>query len=131
MSGRLLGFRRLWPLLALETATALGGIANGIASVAFPWLVLELTGDPSAAAAVGAVTLIPLLATSLISGTIVDLVGRRVVSVTSDLLSLMSVAAIPLVDAWIGLGIGWIAALAVLGATFDPAGITAREAMLP
>jgi MFS family permease len=93
--------------------------------------VLERTGDPSAAAAVGAITLILLLATSLISGTIVDLVGRRAVSVISDLLSLMSVAAIPLLDAWIGLGVGWLAALAVLGATFDPAGITAREAMLP
>ena len=53
MTGRLLGLRRLWPFLALETATALGGIANGIATVAFPWLVLEHTGNPSAAAAVG------------------------------------------------------------------------------
>jgi MFS family permease len=122
---------RLWPFLALETATALAGVANGIATVAFPWLVLERTGNPSAAAAIGAITLVPLLATSLISGTIVDLVGRRVVSVTSDLLSLLSVAAIPLLDGWIGLGVGWLAALAVLGATFDPAGITAREAMLP
>ncbi len=131
MSGRLLGLRRLWPFLALETATALGGIANGIATVAFPWLVLERTGNPSAAAAVGAITLLPLLATSLISGTIVDLVGRRAVSVASDLLSLASVAAIPLLDGWIGLGVGSLAALAVLGATFDPAGITARESMLP
>ena len=117
--------------MALETATALGGIANGIATVAFPWLVLERTGNPSAAAAVGAITLLPLLATSLISGTIVDLVGRRAVSVASDLLSLVSVAAIPLLDGGIGLGVGSLAALAVLGATFDPAGITAREAMLP
>jgi MFS family permease len=123
--------RRLWPFLALETATALAGIANGIATVAFPWLVLERTGDPSAAAAIGAITLVPLLATSLISGTIVDLVGRRTVSVASDLLSFLSVAAIPLLDGWIGLGVGWLAALAVLGATFDPAGITARESMLP
>ena len=125
------GLRRLWPFLALETATALAGIANGIATVAFPWLVLERTGNPSAAAAIGAITLVPLLATSLISGTIVDLVGRRAVSVASDLLSFLSVAAIPLLDGWIGLGVGWLAALAVLGATFDPAGITARESMLP
>ena len=117
--------------LALETATALGGIANGIATVVFPWLVLERTGSPSAAAAVGALTLLPLLVTSFVSGTIVDLVGRRAVSVASDLLSLVSVAAVPLLDAAIGLGVGWLAALAVLGATFDPAGITAREAMLP
>ena len=131
MSGLRSGLRRLWPFLALEAATALAGIANGIATVAFPWLVLERTGDPSAAAAIGAVTLVPLLAASLVSGTIVDLVGRRVVSVASDLLSFLSVAAIPLLDGWIGLGVGWLAALAVLGATFDPAGITAREAMLP
>jgi MFS family permease len=131
MSRRLQASRRLWPFLALETATALAGIANGIATVAFPWLVLERTGNPSAAAAIGAITLLPLLATSLVSGTIVDLVGRRAVSVTSDLLSLLSVAAIPLLDGRIGLGIAALAALAVLGATFDPAGITAREAMLP
>jgi MFS family permease len=131
MSGRLQGVRCLWPFVALETATALGGIANGIATVAFPWLVLERTGNPSAAAAVGALTLLPLLVTSFVSGTIVDLVGRRAVSVASDLLSLVSVAAIPVLDGWIGLGVGWLAALAVLGATFDPAGITAREAMLP
>ena len=131
MSGRVRGVRRLWPFVALETATALGGIANGIATVVFPWLVLERTGSPSAAAAVGALTLLPLLVTSFVSGTIVDMVGRRVVSVASDLLSLVSVAAVPLLDAGIGLGVGWLAALAVLGATFDPAGITAREAMLP
>jgi MFS family permease len=131
MRGLRWGLRRLWPFLALETATALAGIANGIATVAFPWLVLERTGNPSAAAAIGAITLVPLLATSLISGTIVDLVGRRAVSVASDLLSFLSVAAIPLLDGWIGLGVGWLAALAVLGATFDPAGITARESMLP
>jgi MFS family permease len=131
MSSGLRGVRRLWPFAALETATALGGVANGIATVAFPWLVLERTGNPSAAAAVGALTLIPLLVTSFVSGTIVDLVGRRAVSVASDLLSLVSVAAIPLLDGWTGLGVGWLAALAVLGATFDPAGITAREAMLP
>jgi MFS family permease len=125
------GLRRLWPFLALETATALGGIANGIATVAFPWLVLERTGDPSAAALVGALTLLPLLVTSFVSGTIVDFVGRRAVSVASDALSFVSVATIPVLDAWIGLGVGWLAALAVLGATFDPAGITARESMLP
>jgi MFS family permease len=125
------GLRRLWPFVALEAATTLGGVANGITTVAFPWLVLERTGNPSAAAAIGAITLLPLLVTSLVSGTIVDLVGRRAVSVASDLLSLASVAAIPVLDGLIGLGIGWLAALAVLGAVFDPAGITAREAMLP
>lgn len=123
--------RDVAPFVALEAATALSGIANGVSMVAFPWLVLEVTGSASAAAAIGAVTLLPLLLTSLVSGTLVDIVGRRRVSVVSDLLSLVSVAAIPVLHAWVGLGFGLLAGLAVLGAVFDPAGITAREAMLP
>ena len=90
--------------------------------VAFPWLVLELTGSASAAAAIGAITLLPLLLTSLVSGTLVDMVGRRRVSVTSDVLSLVSVAAIPVLNGLVGLSFGLLAGLAVLGAFFDPAG---------
>ena len=119
------------PFVALEAATALSGVGNGIAMVAFPWLALEVTGSPTAAAAIGAITLLPLLLASLVSGTLVDMLGRRRVSVVSDVFSLVSVAAIPVLDAWVGLGFGLLAALAVLGAVFDPAGITAREAMLP
>lgn len=123
--------RRLAPFAALELATVLSGTANGVAAIAFPWLVLQLTGSASAAAAIGAVTLLPLLLTSLVSGTIVDLAGRRRVSVASDLLSLVSVAAIPVLDLSVGIGVGSLAVLAVLGAAFDPAGMTARESMLP
>ena len=63
--------------VALEAATALSGAANGVSMVAFPWLVLELTGSASYAAAIGAITLVPLLLTSLLSGTLVDIIGRR------------------------------------------------------
>ncbi len=123
--------RHLAPFIALEAATALSGTANGVSMVAFPWLVLELTGSASAAAAIGAVTLVPLLLTSVVSGTLVDMIGRRRVSITSDVLSLVSVAAIPILHALVGLSFGLLAGLAILGAFFDPAGITAREAMLP
>ena len=54
--------RHLAPFVALEAATALSGAANGVSMVAFPWLVLELTGSASSAAAIGAITLVPLLA---------------------------------------------------------------------
>ena len=123
--------RHLAPFVALEAATALSGAANGVSMVAFPWLVLELTGSASAAAAIGAITLVPLLLTSLLSGTLVDILGRRRVSVVSDLLSLVSVAAIPILSALVGLSFALLAVLAVIGAFFDPAGITARESMLP
>lgn len=115
----------------LETATLLSGAGNGAAAVILPWLVLERTGSAAAAGLLAASTAIPLLGSSLFSGTVVDRIGRRRTSIGSDVLSAMSVAAIPLVDRWMGLHLGWIVALAVIGAVFDPAGVTARETMLP
>lgn len=123
---------RTWlPYLALESATVFSGTANGISMVAFPWLVLELTGSPAAAGALGAVTALPMLVSFLFAGVIVDIVGRRRVAVVSDLLSMTSMGLVPILSLTIDLRFWQLAALAVLGATFDPAGISAREAMLP
>jgi len=115
----------------LEGATLLSGTGSGVATVALPLLILERTGSATAAGVVAAGTTLPLLLSSLLSATVVDLVGRRRVSMLSDLLSLGSVVAIPLVDAAGGLTVPALVGLALLGALFDPAGITAREAMLP
>lgn len=129
MSGTVTGRRA--PILLLETATALSATGNAVTTVALPWLVLERTGSATAAGLVAAATAVPVLLSSLFSGTIVDLVGRRRVAMVSDALSAGALAAIPLVDAGGGLTVPVLIALAVLGAVFDPAGITAREAMLP
>ena len=123
---------RNWlPFGALEAATVFSGTANGISMIAFPWLVLEATGSASAAGALGAITAAPLLVSFLFSGVFVDMVGRRRVAVVSDLLSMTSVALVPILSGFTNLTFWPLAALAVLGATFDPAGISAREAMLP
>lgn len=118
-------------LAQLEAATLLSGAGNGAAMVIFPWIALELTGSAGSAGLLAAATAVPLLASSLISGTVVDTLGRRRTSVVSDLMSAASVASIPILDGAVGLGMGWLIALAVFGAVFDPAGVTARETMLP
>ncbi|MBF4509923.1 MAG: MFS transporter [Aeromicrobium sp.] len=123
--------RRLGPLALLESAVLVSGIGNGIAVVTIPWLVLERTGLATSAGLVGAATAIPLLISALFSGSIVDTLGRKRTAVFSDACSALSVAAIPLVDRWLGLDMTLILALVVLGAVFDPAGATAREAMIP
>jgi MFS family permease len=115
----------------LEVATLVSGVGNGITSVALPWLVLERTGSAAYAGIVAAATALPLVLVALFSGTVVDLVGRRRTAIASDLLSAVSVLAIPVVDAVGSLEITVLAVLAVLGALFDPAGASAREAMLP
>ncbi len=121
----------LRPLLLLEGAVLLSGIGNGVASVSIPWLVLARTGEATLAGLVGAVTAIPLLISALFSGSLVDTFGRKRTSVVSDAASAVSVALIPIVDLWLGLDIPLLILLVVLGALFDPAGATAREAMIP
>jgi MFS family permease len=121
---------RVMPFVALEGSTLLAGLANGVSMVALPWLVLDLTGRADAAGLVALVSGIPTLLASLFSGTLVDTLGRRRTSVFSDLMSAVSVAAIPIVALTTGLTFTWVLLLAVLGAVFDPAGVTARESML-
>jgi MFS family permease len=123
--------RRWAPLLALETATILAGVANGITQIAFPWVVLQITGSVAAAGTIAAATAVPMVIASLFSGTVVDRIGRRLTSIGSDLLSLLSVALVPIAAAVDRLDVLVLTVVAVLGAVFDPAGITARESMLP
>ncbi len=121
---------RIMPFVALEGSTLLAGLANGVSMVALPWLVLDITGRADAAGLVALISGVPTLLASLFSGTLVDTLGRRRTSVFSDLMSAVSVAAIPIVALTTGLTFTWVLVLAVLGAVFDPAGVTARESML-
>ncbi|HET8970649.1 MAG TPA: MFS transporter [Candidatus Nanopelagicales bacterium] len=119
------------PFVTLEVTTILSGTANGITLVAFPWLVLESGGDATAVALIAAAASLPLLVSMLFSGTLIDMLGRRRVAVGSDLLSMVSVALVPVLALTVGLNLWLLAATAVLGAVFDPAGITSRTTMLP
>lgn len=119
------------PFIALESATLLSGMGNGVASIALPWLVLELTGDPAAAGLLAAASALPTLVASLGSGVIIDRLGRKRTSVGSDIFSALSALMIPL---WGFVGIltyPVVVFAAIFGSVFDPVGVTAREAMLP
>ncbi len=123
---------RTWrPLLALETATLVSAAGNGVALVALPWVVLDLTGSAADVGLVAAAAAIPLVASAFVAGTIVDRFGRRRTAVVSDVLSGISIAAIPVAAAAGVLSLWLLVVLAAVGAVFDPAGVTAREAMLP
>lgn len=109
----------------------MSGSGNGVVVVTLPWLALERTGSAATAGVVAAATALPLLASALLAGSIVDRVGRRRAAIVADVLSGIAVALVPIVDHLFGLDLGWLILLAVLGATFDPMGLTGREAMLP
>jgi len=122
------------PLFLILFAALMAGAGNGISIVAFPWLVLQRNGSALDASIVAMAGTLPLLAATLIAGAAVDYLGRRRVSMISDALSALSVAAVPVLALTFGahvINVAVLAALAALGAFFDPSGMTARETMLP
>jgi H+ antiporter protein len=122
------------PGLLILISAFLAAAANGVALVALPWLVLQRTGSAASASVVAAAATFPLLVATLIAGTAVDFLGRRRVSMLADALSGLSMAAIPILALTAGmesLTTAVLAGLAALGAFFDPAGVTARQSMLP
>ncbi|MEV3902077.1 MFS transporter [Mycobacterium sp. NPDC050551] len=122
------------PLHLILFAALTAGAGNGISMVAFPWLVLQRNGSAVDASIVAMAGTLPLLVATLLAGAAVDYLGRRRVSMISDALSAISVAAVPVLALSFGvevINVGVLAGLAALGAFFDPAGMTARETMLP
>jgi H+ antiporter protein len=126
--------KKYGPLFQIFFAALTAGAGNGISIVAFPWLVLQHNGSALDASIVAMAGTLPLLVATLIAGAAVDYLGRKRVSMISDALSALAVAAVPVIAWTFGVGainVVVLAALAALGAFFDPAGMTARETMLP
>ncbi|MDT5264703.1 MAG: hypothetical protein QOI90_1329 [Mycobacterium sp.] len=122
------------PTYLILFAALLAGAGNGISLIAFPWLVLQRNGSALDASIVAMAGTLPLLVATLIAGAAVDYLGRRRVSMISDALSALSVAAVPVIALTFGadaINVAVLGGLAALGAFFDPAGMTARETMLP
>jgi MFS family permease len=118
------------PVVLLQIANLLSGIGNGAVMVIIPWLVLERTDSAAAAGLVAAVSTLPALVVVPAVGVAIDRFGRKPMSVISDLASAVSVIAFPVVGWLVGLDLFWILILAVLGASLDPAGYTARKSLI-
>ena len=118
------------PVVLLQISNFASGLGNSIVMITIPWLILERTGSPAFAGLVAAISALPGILVSPIGGWMVDHIGRRAVSISADLLSAVSVAAFPIVAATFGLSDLSILLIALLGATFDPAGYTARKTLL-
>jgi MFS family permease len=122
------------PALLILFATLVATAGTGVSLVAFPWLALQHHNSARAASIVAVAMTLPLLLSTLVAGTAVDLFGRRRVSLISDSLSGTAVAAVPVLAWQIGadaINVAELAALAFCSAAFDPAGTTARQSMLP
>lgn len=118
------------PFALLQVANFAGASANAMTFIAIPWLVLELTGSALSTGIIAALAAIPAIAISPLAGLLIDRVGRAKISILSDGLSGLSVLMIPFVAMTGRLDLWVVAAAALLGAIFDPAGYTARKTMI-
>ncbi|WP_301205569.1 hypothetical protein [Corynebacterium stationis] len=75
-------------------SAGMSALGNSIAGIVRPWIVLERTGDPAAAGLVAAAVAVPSVIFASLGGYRIDTVGRKPMSVISDIISGASVAGV-------------------------------------
>lgn len=104
---------------------------NCLTYMGVPWFVLQSTGSAGKAGIVVFCTLLPAVLAAFVTGPVIDRVGRRWVSVASDLACGVTIAAIPLLQ-FVGMLQFWmLCVLMAMTGLFRAPGETARGVLLP
>lgn len=119
------------PVYWMLAANLISSLGNIVTMLAVPLFVLDTTGSAGQAGLVAAATVAPMVLSTFFGGVLTDRMSHRRLAVMSDILSGVTVAAIPLLYVTIGLHIYTLMALMFLGAIFDGPGSNARQAMIP
>jgi MFS family permease len=123
--------RRRLPIVALFGAQLFSRAGNAIALIAIPIIALTETGSALAAGVAGVFATVPLVIGGALGGVLVDRFGYRTSSIVADIASGLTVIAIPLLAATVGLPFGVLLALVFLGGLLDAPGDTAKAALMP
>ncbi|MGW6055330.1 MFS transporter [Streptomyces sp. NPDC055189] len=119
------------PLTAVLAANLVSVTGNCLTYMGVPWFVLQSTGSAAKVGAVALCTLLPVVLAALVGGPVIDRIGRRRVSVASDIACGIAVAAIPLLQ-FAGILQFWmLCVLMALTGLFRSPGETARGVLLP
>ncbi|MFI5825285.1 MFS transporter [Streptomyces rishiriensis] len=125
------GKRSLRPLGGVLAAMAVSLSGTRISAVALPWFVLVTTGSATQTGLVAFCEMTPYVVVKAFTGPLVDRIGPRVVSWTTDLASATAAAAVPLLHALHLLSFPLLLVLvAMIGAVRGP-GDLAKEVMVP
>ena len=124
-SGQLARARQLLRAIAAQSASTL---ANQIVAFVIPWLVLVRTGSALNAGTVAFATGVAAVIGTVGGGVIVDRIGARATSLLSDMLSLVTVVAVPVALLADFLPLWFILVTQTLGILFDGPGKHARYA---
>ncbi|WP_024756647.1 MFS transporter [Streptomyces exfoliatus] len=130
-AGGIPGTRSLRPLAGVLAAMAVSLTGTRISLVALPWFVLVTTGSATQTGLVAFCEMTPYVVVKAFTGPLVDRIGPRAVSWTTDLASAVAAAAIPLFRSLDLLPFPLLLALvALIGAARGP-GDLAKEVMVP
>lgn len=108
--------------MALLGANVVSVVGGAMSLVALPWFVLTTTGSPARTGIAAACETVPVVASSVVAGWVVDQLGPRRTRVLSDAVSGVAVLAVPVLHTWVGLAYWQLLILvAVNGALRTPA----------
>jgi MFS family permease len=119
------------PLAALLAANVISVTGNSLTQLAVPWYVLQSTGSSARAGLVAFCSLFPVAVSASVCGPLIDRVGRRRMSVLSDLACGVSIAAVPLLQLGGVLRFWMLCALMACAGACGVPGTTARGVLVP
>jgi len=119
------------PLIGLLSGHVVSLTGNMLTLIALPLYVLAETGSPAATGLAGAFATAPVVLGGAFGGVLVDRIGYRRASVLADMVSGVTVAAIPALHATVGLPFPALLGLVFVSGLLDTPGQTARTALLP
>ncbi|MEV6328308.1 MFS transporter [Streptomyces sp. NPDC051909] len=119
------------PLTAVLSANAISISGNSLTLIGVPWFALETTGSAGKAGLVAFCAAVPVVVSAIAGGPVIDRIGRRRVSVASDLICALALAAIPLLNRAGLLQFGMLCALMAVTGLFHAPGETSRHVLVP
>jgi MFS family permease len=116
--------------MLLWTGSTVSALGSQVSTVAYPLLILALTGSPAKAGVVGLAKWLPLAVFSLPAGVLADRVDRKRLMIACDGIRGLALASIP-IALWVGRPtLGQVAAVAFLdGALFTVTFVSERGAL--
>jgi MFS family permease len=119
------------PLIAFLLANIVSICGTRVSAIAIPWFVLVTTGSPFKTGLVALAEMAPLVLSKAFGGPLIDRIGPRPISVTTDVASAVIVATIPLLHAIHALSFPTLLVLVGVAGAFRGPGDTAKGTLIP
>ena len=123
--------QRSWSIYALFLGNTISFIGDIMSLMAIPWFVLQTTGSIEQAGVTGFFSSLPMVLSAFFGSALTDRLGYKRTSVLGDILSGLTVLAIPLLHATSGLAFWQLLALVFLGGLLRSPADAARWSMVP